>query len=87
MSDDRDFIERTQSLSEKVEGRRMSQDELVNAFAMYSPEQRIALLETLDGETGGAIAGGANSVREGAEKWRLRQRLGATHDLLRKANR
>ena len=46
--DDRDFIERAESISEKEYGRPMSADEMAKGFALFGLNKRTIALERFD---------------------------------------
>jgi hypothetical protein len=83
--DTRDFIERTQSLAEKRTGQRLSEDELAVGFSLYGPEKRVHILDTMDIDQQGELSIG--DARDALGKFKVRQRLGAVHEALRKAGR
>ena len=53
--DNRDFIERTESVTEKLSGKPMPADEMVENFALYGLKKRAAALENFDSELRGEI--------------------------------
>jgi hypothetical protein len=85
--DDRDFIERAQSVNEKLNGRTMPIDEMAEKFALYGPMKRIAALENFDAELRGEIDSGSHSLRRRAQLMVLRRKMGNVHEALRKAKR
>lgn len=87
MEDDRNFIERAQSVTEKLDGEPMSVEEMANDFALYGLKKRADALENLDTEMRGEIGSGAHALRRHARLIGLRQRMGDVHEALRKARR
>ncbi len=87
MEDDRNFIERAQSATEKLDGEPMSVEEMVDDFALYGLKKRAAALENLDTELQGEIGSGAHALRRHARLIGLRQKMGDVHQALRKARR
>jgi hypothetical protein len=87
VDDDRDFIERAQSATEKLYGEPMPVDEMVDNFALYGLKKRAAALEDLDAELRGEIGSGSHSLRRHARLMALRQKIGGMHEALRKAKR
>jgi hypothetical protein len=87
MEDDRNFIERAQSVTEKLDGEPMSVEEMVDDFALYGLKKRADALENLDAEMRGEIGSGAHSLRRHARLIGLRQKMGDVHAALRKAKR
>lgn len=85
--DNRDFIERTKSLSEKFYGEPMSDGEISDEFALYGLKKRVGTLENLDGELRDDIDSGAHNLRRRVQLVALRRRLGDVHEALRKARR
>jgi hypothetical protein len=51
--DDRDFLERAESATEKVHGQPMPIDKIADNFALYGLRKRAATLEDFDTELGG----------------------------------
>ncbi|MEH2508935.1 hypothetical protein V1291_000289 [Nitrobacteraceae bacterium AZCC 1564] len=84
MTDERDYLERTDSIWQKANGETASLDELANAFALYAPEKRIAALDQFDAELSGEQSG---SLRRHHELHSLRRKMGSIHSALMKANR
>ena len=87
MEDDRNFIERAQSVTEKLDGEPMSVEEMADDFALYGLKKRADALENLDTEMRGEIGSGAHALRRHARLIGLRQRMGDVHEALRKARR
>jgi hypothetical protein len=63
MSDDRDFIARSDSISGNLYGEPMSPDRITDDFALYGARSRVAALERFDGELHGKIDSGSHSLR------------------------
>jgi hypothetical protein len=87
MEDDRNFIERAQSVTEKLDGEPMSVEDMADDFALYGLKKRADALESLDAELRGEIGSGAHALRRHARLIGLRQKMGDVHAALRKAKR
>lgn len=85
--DDRDFIERAESATEKRYGNPASIDQIADNFALYGLKKRAATLENFDAELRGEIGSGSHSLRRHAQLMALRQKMGGVHEALRKAKR
>jgi hypothetical protein len=84
---DRDFIERTESITSKLDGKPASIDQIADNFALYGLKKRVATLEDFDTELRGEIGSGSHSLRRRVQLMTLRQKMGGLHDALRKAKR
>src|SRR5947209_785731 len=85
--DDRDFIERTDSVTEKLHGKTTSIDDTAENFALYGLKKRAAALENFDAELRGEIGSGSHSLRRQVKLMELRKKMGSVHVALRKAKR
>jgi hypothetical protein len=85
--DDRDFIERAESVADKVSGRPLAIDEMAEKFALYGLKKRAAALESFDAELRGEIDSGSHNLRRHVQLMTLRRKMGGVHDALRKAKR
>jgi hypothetical protein len=85
--DDRDFIERTESVTEKLDGKPMSTDDLAENFALFGLKKRAAALENFDAELRGEIDSGSHNLRRRVQLMELRKKMGGVHEALRKARR
>jgi hypothetical protein len=85
--DDRDFIERAESMTAKLYGEPASIDQIADNFALYGLKKRATTLENLDTELRGEIGSGSHSLRRHAQLMALRQKMGGVHEALRKAKR
>lgn len=85
--DDRDFIARAESATEKLYGRPIHADEMADAFALYGLERRAAALERFDAELRREIDSGSHNLRRYVQLLALRKKMGGVHDALRKAKR
>lgn len=85
--DNRDFIERAESINEKLNGKPMPIDEMADNFALYGLKKRAAALENFDAELRGEIDSGAHSLRRRVQLMSLRKKMGGVHEALRKAKR
>ena len=88
MSDNqRDFIERAQSITGNLYGEPMSPERIAENFALYGLKKRAAALERFDAELGGDIDSSPHSLRSRIRLVDLRRRMGDLHEALRKAKR
>lgn len=87
VDDDRDFIERAQSVTGKLSGKPASIDRIADNFLLYGMKKRVATLENFDAELRGEIGSGSHSLRRYAQLMALRNRMGGVHAALRKAKR
>lgn len=85
--DNRDMIERAESISEKLYGGPTSIDDIADNFVLYGLKQRAAALEQFDCELRGEIGSSPHSLRRRVQLIELRRKMGSMHDALRKANR
>ena len=85
--DDRDFIERAESINEKLNGNPMPIDEMAEKFALYGLEKRATALENFDAELRGEINSGSHNLRRHVQLMGLRKKMGGVHEALRKAKR
>ena len=85
--DDRNFIERAESITGNLYGEPMSPDRIAENFALYGLKKRVAALERFDAELGGELDSGAHHLRRRIQLLDLRRRMGSIHEALRKAKR
>jgi hypothetical protein len=85
--DDRDFIERAQSTTNKLYGEAASPDQIVDDFALYGLKKRADTLENFDTELRGEIGSGSHHLRRHAQLLALRKKMTDVHEALRKAKR
>jgi hypothetical protein len=85
--DDRDFIERAESVTEKLQGKPMSIDNVADNFALYGLKKRVTALTNFDAELRSEIDSGSHSLRRRAQLLGLRKKMGSVHEALRKAKR
>jgi hypothetical protein len=85
--DDRDFIARTESISQKLNGEPMPIDDMAEKFALYGLKKRASALESFDAELRGEIESGSHSLRRRVQLMALRKKMGGVHEALRKAKR
>jgi hypothetical protein len=85
--DDRDFIERANSVAEKIHGEPMATEEIANSFALLGLQKRAAALEKFDTELRGEIDSGPHNLRRRVQLMALRRKMGGVHEALRKARR
>jgi hypothetical protein len=85
--DDRNFIDRAESITGHLYGEPMSVDRIAENFALYGLKKRVAALERFDAELQGEISSSPHSLRRRVELVDLRRRMGSLHEALRKASR
>lgn len=85
--DNRNFIERAESITRNLYGEPLSSDRIAENFALYGLKKRVAALERFDTELGGDIDSSPHSLRKRVQLVDLRRRLGDLHEALRKAKR
>ena len=85
--DDRDFIERANSVTEKLHGEPMTTEEIANNFALFGLRKRTAALEKFDTELCGEIDSSSHALRRRVQLMALRTKMGGVHEALRKARR
>ena len=85
--DDRDFIERAESISEKEYGRPMSADEMAKGFALFGLNKRTIALERFDNQLRGEIDSSPHNLRRRVQLMALRNKMGGAHAALRRARR
>jgi hypothetical protein len=85
--DDRDFIERAESSSEKLYGKPASVNQIADRFALYGLKKRASTLEDIDEELRGEIDSSPHSLRRQVQLMALRRKMGGVHEALRKAKR
>ena len=85
--DDRDFLERAGSVTEKLYGEPIPIDQIANNFALYGLQKRADALENFDTELRGEIDSGSHSLRRRVQLMALRKKMGNVHQALRKAKR
>jgi hypothetical protein len=85
--DDRNFIERAESISTNLYGEPMSPERIAENFALYGLKKRMTALERFDTELGGEIDSSPHNLRKRVQLVDLRRRMGSLHEALRKAKR
>lgn len=85
--DNRNFIERAESITGNLYGEPMSPDRIAENFALYGLKKRVAALEKFDAELGGEIDSGPHNLRRRVQLVDVRRRMGDLHEALRKAKR
>ncbi len=85
--DDRDFIERSESLTKNLYGIPATIGQIADNFALYGVKKRADALEDLDGELRDEIGAGSHSLRRRVQLMALRRKMGGVHEALRKARR
>lgn len=88
MSDNhRDFVERAESVTEKLYGEPATIGQIADNFALYGLKKRAGALEDLDSELCREIDSGSHSLRRRVQLMELRRKMGGLHAALRKARR
>ncbi|MBV9984649.1 hypothetical protein [Bradyrhizobium sp.] len=87
MSDDRDFIERAESITSNMYGEPMSTERMAENFALYGLKKRVAALDHFDSELRGEIDSSPHNIRRRVQLMELRRKMGRVHEALRKAKR
>jgi len=85
--DDRDFIDRAESVTEKLYGRPVTAEEISDNFALYGLKKRAEALEDFDAELRGEIDSSPHNLRRRVHLMALRKKMGGVHEALRKAKR
>ena len=85
--DNRNFIERAETITGNLYGDPMSPDRIAENFALYGLKKRVAALERIDAELQGEIDSSPHSLRKRVQLLDLRRRMGSLHEALRKAKR
>jgi hypothetical protein len=85
--DNRNFMERADSITANLYGEPMSPDRIAENFALYGLKKRVAALERFDAELSGEIDSSPHSLRKRVQLVGLRRRMGDLHEALRKAKR
>jgi hypothetical protein len=85
--DDRDLIDRAESLTGKLYGKPSSIDQIADNFALYGLKKRAAALENFDAELTGEIDSGSHNLRRRVQLMELRKKMGGVHEALRRAKR
>jgi hypothetical protein len=85
--DDRDFIQRAESASDKIHGKPMDIDKMAENFALCGLNKRAGVLERFDDELRGEIDSSPHNLWRRAQLMELRRKMGGVHDALRKARR
>ena len=87
MPGDRDFLERTESVTEKLYGQSLPIDKVADNFALYGLNKRAAALENLDADLRSELDSSPHSLRRRVQLMGLRRRMRSVHEALRKAGR
>jgi hypothetical protein len=85
--DNRDFVQRADSLTGNLYGEPMTMGQIADNFALYSLGKRAAALENLDAELRGDVDSSPHSLRRRVQLMDLRRQMGDMHEALRKARR
>jgi hypothetical protein len=80
----KDYFDHVHWFSEKLHGSKMTNDEIVNEFAVRGFESRVAMLHQIEAyEDPGAVT----DVRKAASRMNLKRRLNQTHNALRQCGK
>jgi len=80
----KDYFDHVQSFSQKMHGSKMTDDEIVNEFAVSGQERRIAILTHIENyEDPGEVT----DLRKAANRMQLKRRLNQIHHERRQAGR
>lgn len=85
--DDRDFVDRAESMTKNLYGRSMTTADIANNFALFGLKKRAETLDGLDAELRGEIDSSPQNLRRRARLTVLRKQLDGVHEALRKARR
>jgi hypothetical protein len=85
--DDRDFIDRAESMTKNLYGRPMTTEDIADNFALYGLKRRAETLDDLDTELRGEIDSSPRILRRRVQLAELRRQMGSVHEALRKAGR
>jgi hypothetical protein len=85
--DNRDLIERAESINEKLYGEPTTVSEIADNFVLYGLKKRAAALEKFDSDLRGEIDSSPHSLRRRLQLMELRRKMGDVHEALRKARR
>jgi hypothetical protein len=85
MSDDRNYIEKTQNLWRLRTGEAASVEELMRMFSLHGPAKRISILDQMDAEPRGELE--LEDLRGEMERADIRHQLGERHEMLRRGGR
>lgn len=85
--DERNFVDRAESITGNLYGEPMSPERIAENFALYGLKKRVAALERFDAELGGEIDSSPHNLRKRVQLVDLRRRMGDLHEALRKAKR
>lgn len=89
MEDRRTLLEKAKFLSENYGGQSIDDDDIANGFVLHNRENRVAILDVLDGEdsSGSEIPFNEVEMRKAADRADLIGRLKTTHQRLLKVGR
>jgi hypothetical protein len=85
--DERDFIDRAESMTGKLYGKPASMDQIAENFALYGLKKRAATLDNFDTELRDEIDSSPHNLRRRVQLMALRKKMGGVHEALRKARR
>jgi hypothetical protein len=84
MADERNFIDKAQSISQKRIGRDLSPSEMATEFSRWGIEERIKYLDAIEGEL---TPNEPLSIEAAARRHAYQRALRSTHERLRKIDR
>ena len=88
MSDDRDFLRKTQDLGRIRLGRDLTDEEIASNFEVHGLERRTQILDQIETESAaGEISGDSGSLRAAGKRLRTIQAMRNAHERLRKIGR
>jgi hypothetical protein len=88
MSDERDFLDKTQALGRIRLGRDLTDEEIASNFAIHGLERRTAILDQIEHESAaGEIGSDSGSLRNEGRRLRTLQALRNAHEKLRRLGR
>jgi hypothetical protein len=86
-NDDRDFIERAESMTNKLYGAPASIGQIADNFALFGLKKRAATLEDIDAELRDEIDSSPHSLRRRVRLMEVRKKMVSVHEALRRAQR
>ena len=87
MADERTFLEKSNSMAEKMTGKPASVDDMVTEFSKYGLERRANALDAIDADLSSDEPLTMSDMRKQVKILQQRRALGAAHEALRRAGR
>lgn len=87
MADERTFLEKSNSMTEKMTGKPASVDDMVKEFSKYDLERRANALDAIDADMSIDEPIGLTDLRKQVRILQQRRALGAAHEAMRRAGR